>query len=144
MSSEDSETAFSPLAVLVGCGSSLGCFSAGCGYACASPEEGEDRREAGHEQEDAEQDLPPLEVRDVERGTRELGEKGGDHRQHARREERGEPGDEREDERWLGHFYAAIVLVRMLIGRNAPALLPPILTRACGGDNRYLDPRSGS
>ncbi len=42
----------------------------------------------------------------AERGTRQLREESGDHRQHARREERRQPGDGGQGERRLNHLCA--------------------------------------
>lgn len=48
------------------------------------PENGEHGGETGHEKDGAGEQVTPSEVSVSERGAGELGEKGGDHRQHAR------------------------------------------------------------
>jgi len=101
------------------------------------PEGGEDGREAQYEQDGAEQDVTVLGVREIQGSASELGEKRGDHGQHARREERGEACEGGDEERRFGHPYAftSVVFLRVLIGTDAPAGSLSILTRAHRDDN---------
>ena len=83
------------------------------------PECREDGRETCHEHDGAQEDILAVEIREIERGARELGKEGGDHGQHARREKGSEACEGGENERRFGHPYASMsnVLLHVLIGK---------------------------